>query len=177
LRGGRDLVFAAARNARGVRPVASLLVGREAAPPVVLIGSHQAGRSLAQSLRSSVYAECPQRVLQVADFVSVSDAEVEDLIPREILVREIDRWLRSAEMPFAEVVRDRQAVVPQIEQWAHSQRISLAHDWKETLAKRVGLALSGRGPEALPAGTVDLWQRVFRRFTLDAPAATQGTVT
>lgn len=175
LRGGRDLVFAPASNARGVRPVASLLVGREGPLPVVLIRSDQSGRLLAQSLRSSVYAECPQRVLQVSDFVSVSDAEVEDLIPREILVREIDRWLRSAETPFAEVVRERQAVVPQIEQWAKAQRITLAHDWKETLAKRVGPALFGRGPEALPAGTVDLWQRVFRRFTLDAPAAAQGT--
>ena len=174
LRAGRELVFAPAGNARGVRPVASLLVGHDALLPIALFRSDPAGRSLTQSLRSSVYAESPQRVMQVGDFISVSDAEVEDLIPREILARELDRWQRTAETPFGDVVRERQAVVPQIEQWARAQRLALPPDWKETLAKRVAQALLGRGPETLPAGTVDLWQRVFKRFTLDAPSA-QGS--
>ena len=175
LRAGRELVFAPAGNVRGVRPVASLLVGHDAPLPIALFRSDSVGRSLAQSLRSSAYADSPQRVLQVGDFVSVNDAEVEDLIPRELLAKELDRWQRNADTPFADVVRDRQAVVPQIEQWARSQRVELPPDWKEALAKRVAAALLTRGPDALPAGTVDLWQRVFKRFTLDAPAPAQGT--
>ena len=175
LKAGRELVFAPAGNARGVRPVASLLLGRDGPLPVALFKSDQSGRTLVQSLRSTLYAESPQRVLQVGDFVSVPDAEVEDLVPREILVKELDRWQRSADTPFVDVVRDRQAVVPQIEQWASSQRVDLPLGWKEELAKRVTQALLSRGPDALPAGTVDLWQRIFRRFTIDAPATTHGT--
>ena len=176
LRAGRELVFAPAGNAKGVKPVASLLLGRAGPLPIALFRSDQSGRALAQSLRSTLYADSPQRVLLVGDFVSVADAEVEDLIPREILVRELDRWLRSAETQFGDVVRDRQAIVPQIEQWAKLQQVELPVAWKEELGKRVAQALLSRGPEALPAGTVDLWQRIFKRFTIE-PAPTQGTAT
>jgi energy-coupling factor transporter ATP-binding protein EcfA2 len=171
LRAGRDIVFSPSGSEKGVRPVASLLLGRDQTLPVAFVDSDAAGRRLAQALRAGMYSESPHRVVQVGDFVNTAEAEVEDLIPKELLVRELDRWQRVAEVPFADVVRDRQALVPQIEQWALSQGVELPRGWRTELAKRVTRALLAKNHENLPAGTVDLWQRVFKRFAIDTPAA------
>lgn len=164
LKAGRELVFPPAGGAKGVKPVASLLLGRDEVLPVALLDSDQAGREFASALKSGLYAGDKERVLQVGGFVPLSDAEIEDLIPPEVLAREVDRLYRTAEIPFEDAMKAGDAIVPQIERWAQTEHIELVLGWKVELARRVKQALLKKGPKGMDEGTLELWERIFARL-------------
>lgn len=164
LKMGRELVFPPAGGVKGVKPVASLLLGRNEELPAALVDSDRAGREFAKALKNGLYAEAPHRVLEVGEAVAIADAEIEDLVPLALLVREVDRLYRSAELPFGDVVVEGKAVVPQIEQWATTQGIELTLGWKVDLAKRVKQTLLKKGPEDIPDEWLGLWERLFVRL-------------
>lgn len=56
-------------------------------------------------------------------------------------------------------------IVPQIEQWAAEQAITLAKPgWKVELAKRVKERILADGPDAIDASVLDRWEKVFAAF-------------
>lgn len=101
-------------------------------------------------------------ILEVGSFVAIPEAEIEDLLPQELIVWAVDRWHRTAEKPFEEVVKADESVVPQIESWALSQGITLEKPgWKVELAKLVKKRLLDRGLDALNPDTLDSWTKMF----------------
>ena len=54
----------------------------------------------------------------------MANAEIEDLLPVEILINQLDRWQRAADVPFADAHTPGAPIVPQIEAWAQrSERL------------------------------------------------------
>jgi hypothetical protein len=160
----RELVFPPAGGAKGVKVVSSILGGRDEEFPVALCDSDAAGRVAVRALRETLYVENPNRVLEVSAFVAVPDAEVEDLIPPEVITHVLDRWHRP-EHPFAEVVKPGLAIVPQIEAWARDEGISLpTPGWKVELARRVKQYLLAAGDEVVSADALDGWAALFATF-------------
>ena len=163
LKPGRELVFPPAGGAKGVRAVSSILGGRDEVLPVALFDSDSEGRETIKSLRQSLYAGEPDLVLEVGPFAGdMANAEIEDILPAEILIERLDRWQRAADVPFADEYKPGSPIVPQIEAWAQRNGITLPKPgWKPELAKRVKQQLLRDGPERLDSAVLDRWQKLF----------------
>jgi hypothetical protein len=178
LKPGREFVFPPAGGAKGVKAVSSILGGRDSELPVALFDSDQMGRATAASLRSGLYAGDPHLVLELEPFTGIPDCEIEDLIPPAVLARQLDRWQRTADVPFADEVQAGKLIVPQIEAWAAKHSIILEKPgWKVELAKRVKQQLLADGPAAISSDVLERWAKLFealqnaRESTVQAAAA------
>lgn len=177
LKPGRELVFPPANGTKGVKAVASIVGGRDEELPVALFDSDAQGKNTAQSLRNGLYAGEPNLILEIESFTGVAGSEIEDLIPAELIARELDRWLRSPDVPFAEEMRSGSPIVPQIEAWATRHRVELPKPgWKVELAKRVKQRMLAEGPEALSSDVQARWEKLFVAFqTARRQAAAKAT--
>lgn len=159
---GREYVFPPAGGVKGVKPLVSVISARDDELPVVFVDSDKAGHNFAASLKNGLYKGNEGMILEVGSFVAIPEAEIEDLLPQELIVWAVDRWHRTAEKPFEDVVKADESVVPQIESWAVSQGITLEKPgWKVELAKLVKKRLLDRGLDALDPDTLDSWTKMF----------------
>lgn len=177
LKPGRELVFPPANGTKGVKAVASIVGGRDEELPVALFDSDTQGKNTAQSLRNGLYAGEPNLILEIESFTGMAGSEIEDLIPAELIVRELDRWLRSPDVPFADEMRSGTPIVPQIEVWATRHRVELPKPgWKVELAKRVKQRMLAEGPQALSSDVRARWEQLFVAFqTARTGAAAKAT--
>ena len=159
---GREMVFPPAGGAKGVKAVASILGGRDGVLPVAFLDSDEQGTKFAQTLRTSLYEACPERVLQVGDYLNVDKAEVEDLIPAEVIVKAVDRMIRDPESAFENRYSAGRPIVPQIQIWATEGGAKLDKGWKVELAKRVKRTLLEG--QVVPREQLDVWRRIFEDF-------------
>src|SRR5687768_13161841 len=90
----RELVFPPAGGTRGVKPMVSILGAKDDDLPYVTLDSDLAGKTMAGQLRAGLYKRAPDRVLLVGDFITMQDAEVEDLFPQEFIARHVTRYLQ-----------------------------------------------------------------------------------
>ena len=151
----------------GILSAIGILGGRNEELPVALFDSDSQGKATAKLLREGLYAAEPKLVLEVEPFTGLADSEIEDLLPPELLARELDWWQRGSDVPFADEMKAGTAIVPQIEAWAAKHKVELAKPgWKVELAKRVKQRLLADGPDAVAKDVLDRWENVFATFQL-----------
>lgn len=161
---GRELVFPPSGGAKTARIVASILTGRDESLPVMLLDADVAGKKMAEGIKSTLYVEKPERVLSVGEFVGYDNAEIEDLVPFGLLTDEMDRIERGPETRLADVIREGEPFVGQVEAWATDQRVELGKDWKVKLAKRVKEQALTKGIGQFNDEVVERWVQLFRAF-------------
>jgi hypothetical protein len=145
--------------------VASILGGRDEELPRALFDSDFQGRETAKSLRSGLYVNQPDLILEIGTFTGLTDSEIEDLIEPDVLINEMDRWQRGADVPFSDVFSAGSPIVPQIESWASKHNVPLAKPgWKVELATRVKRRLLSDGVAKAPSSRLDLWAKLFDEF-------------
>lgn len=168
LKPGRELVFPPTGGTKGVKAVVSIIGGRNEELPVALFDSDAAGKAVIKALtqgEAALYASEPHLVLELEQFTGIDGSEIEDLIPTGTIIRELDRWKRSVDVPFADEVKAGSPIVPQIEAWAARHKVELERPgWKVELAKRVKQKMLAEGPETQGTGTLELWGKVFNAF-------------
>lgn len=165
LKPGREIIFPPAGGTKGVKAVASILGSRDEELPITIFDSDQQGNAMVQELRKGLFVSQPELVLQVGAFTGIDGSEVEDLIPQHVLVKQIDRWLRTSEVQFSDVVQEGKPIVPQIEAWAKENNVLLAMPgWKVELAIRVKKQLLIDGANNLKDDVLDKWMDLFNSF-------------
>ena len=161
---GRELVFPPSGGTKTARIVASILTGRDENLPVILLDADTAGKKMAKEIKSSLYAEQPERVLSVGEFVGYDNAEIEDLFPFDLLADEMDRMEREPEKRLADVIRKDEPFVGQVKEWATSQGVKLSQGWKVKLARRVKERALTKGIGWFKDDVVDRWVQLFDAF-------------
>ena len=157
----RELVFPPAGGAKTTKIVASILTGRDEALPVVLLDGDEPGRRMAKDLAGGLYVNEKRKILSTDDFAGFAESEVEDLLPVELLAEVLDRWQRRSEVLFSEVVKNDEPVVPQIQEWAESQKLDLPDFWKVELAKRAKQRALDVGLSQFDEKAIEKWRRLF----------------
>jgi energy-coupling factor transporter ATP-binding protein EcfA2 len=157
----RELVFPPSHGAKNAKVVASILTGRDEILPVIIFDGDEIGRKMARDMENGLYQSAKKRILSSDKYVGFKNSEIEDLFPPEFLADVIDRWERSAEKPFAEVVEPGKPIVPQIEEWASSQAIRLSEGWKVDLSREVKKRALSRGIEKFEADVIERWAQLF----------------
>ena len=165
---GRELVFPPSGGTKTARIVASILTGRDESLPIMLLDADADGERMAKQLQSSLYRGKPERILSVGEFADYDNAEIEDLLPFNLLADEMDRIKREPDTRLADVIREGEPFVGQVEAWAADQRIELGKDWKVKLAKRVKERALAEGIGWFKDDVVERWVQLFGAFAKNA---------
>lgn len=170
LKPSRELIFPPTGGTKGAKAVISILGGRDAELPVTLFDSDAAGKAIVKSLKQGLYSGDPGLVLEVETFTKMPDSEVEDLLPAELIVHELDRWQRGADVPFVDEWKAGAPIVPQIEVWADKHKVMLQKPgWKVELARRVKKKLLDDGVSSVQTSIVEQWAKMFETFQTVRP--------
>lgn len=157
----RELVFPPSGGTKTARVVASILTGRDEVLPKILLDADAPGRKMATALKSELYADAPDRVLSVEQFVGFTDAEVEDLFPAGFLADEIDRMVRDPDERLADVIQIDRPFVGQVEAWTAARGHQLDQHWKVALAIKAKQRALNIGPGKFDEDTLARWERLF----------------
>ncbi|MCI5048417.1 MAG: AAA family ATPase [Aquisalinus sp.] len=161
----RELVFPPSGGTKTARVVASILTGRDEVLPFMLLDDDGPGRQMRKTLSDSLYQQSPEKVLNVADHVGYENAEIEDLLPFELLANEMDRMEREPDTRLADVVVEGKPFVGQVEHWAAQQGVQLNPHWKVELATRVKQRALSKGISSFDDKTVQKWVDLFNQFS------------
>lgn len=159
----RELVFPPGGGTKTLRITASILTGRDDELPFTLLDGDAMGVRMIKELSTNLYSADIQKLLCTDTYVGFAGSEVEDLFPPEMVADAVDRHLRSADLPFAEMLKAG-PIVPQIELWAKSQSVELEFGWKVEVAKRVKQSLLSKGIDAVGSSRIGMWTTMFEDF-------------
>lgn len=161
-----EIVFIPAGGVKGIAAVVSIITGKDQQLPFVLLDGDTQGTSTARKLRDGVYESSPERVLVVSELIDMVSAEIEDLIPNELLANIINRMLprpTDLEDDFLDIVDNEKPIVDQIEVYAISNGIELKKGWKVELAQRTKTyLLRGKNLSSFNELTLNKWEEIFK---------------
>lgn len=159
-----EIVFLPSGGVKGITQLASLISAKDGLP-YVIVDSDKSGKNYREKLCKELYiGEALSNVLEVDSFSSVVNAEIEDLIPFELVERYLDRILHPSEEPFSECYDYTKPLIPQIEKFAQENDIALPEGYKVDMARAAKLLLQGKRPPKIQQEYVDIWIKLFKCF-------------
>jgi len=151
---------------KGVRGIVGIVAGREGDLPLLILDSDQNGKDTKAKLLSGLYSASEEKILDINDYVGFDNSEIEDLIPVDLMERQLSNLFRDVEdESFLDVYDSTKPIVPQIEIFAEHHRIFLEKGWKVTLAKSVKQQLLKIEKE-VPEKYIEKWVALFERFNV-----------
>lgn len=133
-----EIVFIPSGGVRGIPGVVSIVSGKNETLPLVILDSDQSGKDAKKKLLSGLYKDSHERVIEIADFSDVPNCEFEDIVPIDLMRRQLDRLFRDVEdEDVFDSLLEGQPVIPQIEEFARKHRIELNKGWKVDLSRNV----------------------------------------
>jgi len=161
-----ELVFMPSGGVRGVPGIVSIISGKENQLPIVILDADKSGEDAKRKLESVLYKGQVEKLIVVNTFSKVERAEVEDLIPIELMNRFFDKLLFRDidEEFFSDVYDSNKAVVDQIQSFAKKYNIDLPTGWKVELAKSVKNQLQKVKIEKIPTPYIENWIALFEKL-------------
>ena len=160
-----ELVFPPSGGAKTAKIIASILSGRDDDLPKVLLDSDVAGKQAIKSLRSDLYSEAKDKVLETDDvFSDLKGTEIEDLLPTVLMIQVLDRMERRSETDFEDVHNPKKPIVPQIKSWAESEGFTMEQGWKVRLALGVKDKLLKNTSKYVEESDLKLWKTLFDKL-------------
>lgn len=160
-----ELVFPPSGGAKTAKIIASILMGRDDALPMVLLDSDTAGKQAAKGLQENLYQGAKELVLQTDEFIEgLKDTEIEDLLPAPLLIQVLDRMERRAQQDFEDFHDPKKPIVPQIKEWAKKEGFDLQEGWKVQLALGVKAKLLASPDKHVDDEILKRWTALFKKF-------------
>lgn len=161
-----EIIFIPSGGVKGIRALSSLLSGKDGDLPIILIDSDSSGKGQKTSLLKDLYKEFPERIIEMEDIVEIEQAEVEDLIPVELMERHLTRLSRGTEEYFIDYYKESEAIIPQIENFFEDNNLELDTGWKVDLARSVKTGiLNTREAKKISNDVEEMWSNLFNRFS------------
>lgn len=163
----KDIIFVPAGGTRGVKPIVSLLTGKNEELPKILLDSDSQGDQMVQALRKDLYKDNPEYVLEVSKIVGMEQAEIEDLIPVDVIIKMARYQLRSnnPDVEFEDVYEEGKPVLKQLEKFAQDNDIFLEKGWKVDFARLIKNNLLKIKKENLKEIYVNKWKNLFSHIS------------
>lgn len=164
----KDIIFVPAGGTRGVKPIVSLLIGKNEELPKILLDSDSQGDQMVQALRKDLYKDNPEYVLEVSKIVRMEQAEIEDLIPVDVIIKMARYQLRSnnPDVEFEDVYEEGKPVLKQLENFAHDNDIFLKKGWKVDFSRLVKNNLLKMPKEKISDDILVKWKKLFEIISL-----------
>ena len=160
-----DLIFMPSGGVKGINGVVSLLGGKQGKLPIVVLDSDKSGQDAKKKLLSGLYQEDKKSLIEIGSFISVDNAEIEDLVPLRFLEKGINKLFNNIddeEEQFEDGYDESKAITPQIEEFAKNNSIELPKGWKVDLAKTTKSQILKS--KEIETETLTLWKKLFDSF-------------
>ena len=162
LKNSKEIVFIPTGGVKGMAPVAKLLSSRDDSLPQVLLDSDKAGKDYLKQLINGRYRDEKTKVLEVSQFLTDGEYEIEDLVPTASIIQIIDRMYRCDQY-FEDYYQNLLPIVNQIELWANKNSIVLINGWKVDVARSAQNRFD-KVMESVPEQLKQSWIRLFRKI-------------
>lgn len=132
-----ELIFMPVGGTKNIKPVVSIISGRDSDLPFVIVDNDESGQTKKKSLEKNLYANEKDKVLNINDFVikATKEAEIEDFMDVLEIEESFNREFRFEE-DFVYDENDNNSVVKQIESFCQKQDYKLCDGWKVLVARR-----------------------------------------
>ncbi len=155
-----EIVFVPSGGVKGIAGITGIVGGKNGSLPYVILDSDKSGKDAKNKLKSLLYAQDENKLLEIGTYSEITNCEVEDIIPFRLMARQLDRFFREVEDEYFEDVYDNtQPIVPQIENFARRNDITLEHGWKVILSKSVKKQLEKETD--IDKEYVEQWKKIF----------------
>lgn len=132
-----ELIFMPVGGTKNIKPVVSIISGRDSDLPFVIIDNDESGQTKKKSLEKDLYANEKDKILNINDFIikATKEAEIEDFMDVLEIEESFNREFRFEE-DFVYDEDDNNSVVKQIESFCQKQDYKLCDGWKVLVARR-----------------------------------------
>ncbi|RZK44752.1 MAG: OLD family endonuclease [Hymenobacter sp.] len=164
-RNDREMIFIPAGGVSGMKPIISIISGRDNALPYAILDADKPGRDKENQLRASLYKDDKDKIISVASILGEGSFEVEDLMPADELARVFSKDYRGKQTDdFDDLVDVSKPIIPQMETFASQNGYELEQGWKVDLA-RAFQRTSSRVIGKVSPEQVKLWKKLFDKLT------------
>jgi len=155
------MVFVPSGGAKGVKGIVSMICAGDEDLPIVLLDSDQGGKETKRVLLSGLYSGNESKILEVGKYTGMIDSEIEDLIPTEIMIKNIDKIVsHHDEESFEDNFKAGISITPQMEEFGsrfNMDKLTL----KVKLSERFRNQISGKNSPNIDKKYVDKWKLLF----------------
>ena len=170
----REIVFLPAGGVKGISAISSIVSGKHNELPFVILDGDKNGIDYKNKLTKDLYSEESNKIIILSETLKKDMAEIEDLIPTEFISKFLERLhlSRLAKLDddeielaiFKDSVEKDKAIMPQIENFARLNSLSLSNGWKVKMAQYFKKQMTN-SPE-IPKEYEKLWIELFRKLSV-----------
>lgn len=158
----KELVFIPSGGVKGISGVVSILCSKNDELPYVIVDSDVSGKDAVKKLKSGLYKDAHDKIIEIYSITSIENSEVEDIIPISLLERTINHFFNSVEDEgFMDNYEDDKPLVNQIEKFASDNNVELEKGWKVELAKAAKKALLKAKEDKISNEYIEKWVKLF----------------
>lgn len=158
----KELVFIPSGGVKGISGVVSILCSKNDELPYVIVDSDVSGKDAVKKLKSGLYKDAHDKIIEIYSITSIENSEVEDIIPISLLERTINHFFNSVEdEDFMDNYEDDKPLVNQIEKFASDNNVELEKGWKVELAKAAKKALLKAKEDKISNEYIEKWVKLF----------------
>jgi len=160
-----EIVFIPSGGIRGVPGVVSIVSGKNGDLPLVILDSDQSGKDAKKKLYAGLYQNAMSQIIEIAEFVDVDNCEIEDLIPHNLMKKQLGRLFRDIEdEDIEDSLVTNIAIIPQVEAFANKHGFKLDNGWKVDLSRSVKQQILKAPNGMVPNEYVSKWINIFEKF-------------
>lgn len=132
-----ELIFMPVDGTKNIKPVVSIITGRDDELPFVIVDNDESGKEKEKSLKKNMYATEQGKIVNINGFLlkETNDAEIEDFMDISKIVECFNREFRFEE-DFSYSEKSKDSIVKQIENFVTENSYNLPLGWKVQIAKR-----------------------------------------
>lgn len=136
----KDLIFIPTGGVKGIKATSNIIASKADERPFVIVDGDIPGQKTKKELLADFYAADKDKIIDISEYTSITNGEIEDLFPSERMARIVSKFLprpEEAEDEFEDVVEEGKPLCNQIEEFAKFQGIPLERGWKVPLASAI----------------------------------------
>ncbi|MDO5464689.1 MAG: AAA family ATPase [Akkermansia sp.] len=156
----REVLFLPSGGVKNITTLTSIVSAKKDDLPHVIIDSDVSGHSFCKKIKEQLYKNDDSKIHMVGTYLNQKNAEIEDLIPPDIVERAIAPYLQNEEM-ISFCIAEGEPYVNQIESFANDYGITLPDGWKVEIAKKIKIILSKTPKEKIDDKYINIWSRLF----------------
>jgi len=161
----KEMIFIPTGGVSGMKPIISILAGRDNALPYAVLDADKPGRDKETQLRGSLYKDEKGKLISVSSILGDGNFEIEDLLPADELARVFSKEYRGKQTEdFDDLVDGTKPIIPQMEAFAEQNGYELETGWKVDLARAVQRSSARMASKVTPE-RIKLWKKLFDKLT------------
>lgn len=158
----QDIYLTPCGGTRQVGHIASLFLGQEVRP-IVLLDGDEAGKARQDALLKNLYTGYEQAVLMLDDVLDQKEPEIEDIVGEAVILPALSRVI-GKEITLSQKDRGAGNLVDQIKSATKRLKIELPEWWKSEVARSVVLTWSTCKPSEIDGGALDRAEALFKEL-------------